>query len=296
MEERAVISTETMDVITKTKTRRNALSRASTGIVVTVLVLYFITIAYPLIWMVISSFKATANIFGDSWGLPEKWLFQNYATAWKQGISNYFLNSVFVTCLTCFITVIFSALTAYALSRFEFKGKTFFFLLFAAGLMFSPQVSLVPLYQLVQSLGLYNTYWALILPYVAYQIPLTVLLFRSHFVSIEKEYEEAAYIDGCTSMGVLFRIILPLSTPIILTATVLISFFAWNEFMFSLVFIDDDALKTIPTGLLAFRGAVNTDWGVMLAGLTLSSLPIILLYIFTQKYFVKGLADGGVKG
>ncbi|OZU87203.1 ABC transporter permease [Virgibacillus indicus] len=277
------------------KTQR-VFSRLQIGLVFGFLLIYFVVIAYPLIWMVISSFKDTATIFGDTWGLPQEWKIGNYATAWDLGISSYFLNSVLVTTLTCFITVLISAFAAYALSRFEFKGKMFFFLLISAGLMFSPQVSLVPLYQLTQDLGIYNTYWALILPYVAFQIPLTVLLFRAHFLGIDKELEESAFLDGCTSMGVLFRIILPLSTPIVLTATVLISFFAWNEFMFSLVFLDDDSLKTIPTGLLAFRGAVSTNWGVMLAGLTISALPIVILFLLTQKYFISGLAEGGVKG
>ncbi len=296
MYERTALTAESVTVSQPKRRRGSFLSRIKIGLVTCILLAYFLSIAFPLIWMIISSFKETTAIFGDSWGLPREWLFQNYKTAWEQGISKYFFNSVFVTCITCFLTVLFSAFTAYALSRFEFKGKKFFFLFFAAGLMFSPQVSLIPLYQLIQDTGLYNTYWALILPYVAYQIPLTVLLFRAHFFSIDKELEESAFLDGCSSLGVLFRVILPLSTPIILTATVLTSFFAWNEFMFSLVFIDDDALKTIPTGLLAFRGAVNTDWGVMLAGLTLSALPIILLFIFTQKYFIRGLAEGGVKG
>lgn len=161
--------------------------------------------------------------------------------------------------------------------------------------MFAPQVSLVPLYQLIKSLGIYNTLWALILPYIAYRIPFTVLLFRAQFLGIEREFEESAYIDGCNSWGIFVRIIVPLSLPVLLTGTILTAYFAWNEFMFSLIFIDDDALKTVPTGLLAFRGARTADWGTTLAGLTLSALPIILLFTFTQKYFIRGLTDGGVK-
>ena len=272
------------------------ISRIATFLTVLFLITYLIIIGYPLLWLLFSSFKDTASIYGDTWGLPQVWNFSNFTDAWELGISNYFFNSVLVTTLTCFITVIFSAFAAFGLARFNFKGKTLFLILIAAGLMFSPQVSLIPLYTLTQSMGIYNTYWALILPYVAFQIPLTVLLFRAHFLGIDKEYEESAYLDGCTSVGFLFRIVLPLSLPIVMTATVLISFFAWNEFLFSLVLLDDDSLKTIPTGLLAFRGAVSTNWGVMLAGLTISAAPIILLFLFTQKYFIRGLAEGGVKG
>jgi raffinose/stachyose/melibiose transport system permease protein len=281
---------------THVRTSRSPASVAGTSLAGIVLVVYFVSIAYPLLWMVINSFKETTDIFGNSWGLPKQWLVQNFAMAWNQGISKYFLNSVFVTCITCLLTVLISAFGAYAISRFTFRGKTFSLILLVAGLMFSPQVSLVPLYKLIQSLGLYNTYWAMILPYVAYRIPLTVLLIRAHFLSIEREYEESAYLDGCSSLGVFFRVMLPLSVPIMMTATVLTAYFAWNEFMFALIFIDDDSIKTVPTGLLAFRDALHTDWGVTLAGLTLSALPIIVLFIFTQKYFVRGLADGGLKG
>lgn len=260
------------------------------------LIVYFISIAYPLFWMVISSFKDTNSIFADSFGLPHQWLVSNFVQAWKEGVSGYFLNSVFVTTVTCLGTVLISAFAAYGLARFRFRGQTFFLIFVTAGLMFSPQVSLIPLYKLMQSLGMYNTYWALILPYVAYRIPLTVLLIRSHFLSIDREYEESAYLDGCSSLGVFFRIMVPLSIPIFLTTIVLTAYFAWNEFTFALIFIDSNSLKTIPIGLLAFRDALHTNWGVTLAGLTISALPIIIVFLFMQRFFIRGLADGGLKG
>lgn len=261
-----------------------------------VLVSYFFMIVYPLFWMVMSSLKSTDEIYSNPWKLPSKLLFQNYIDAWHQGISHYFFNSLLVTVVTCVLTVFLSAIGAYAVSRFNFKGKTIAFILIITGLMFSPQVSVIPLYQFMQSTGLYNTYWALILPYVAYRIPLTVLLIRAHFLSIPKELEEAAYLDGCNSLGVFFRVIVPLSKPILLTAAVLTAYFSWNEFMFAMIFINDDTLKTIPIGLLAFKGAFNTNWGVLLAGLTISAAPMIIFFIFVQKYFVRGISVGGVKG
>lgn len=279
----------------KSVKKTSILSKIMVAFTVTFLIIYFLIIAYPLFWMLFSSFKDTATIFGETWSLPKEWHFENFIEAWNLGISNYFFNSVLVTSSTILITVLISAFAAFGLSRYNFKGQTFLLLFIAGGLMFSPEVSLIPLYKLTQFLGIYNTYFALILPYVAFQTPLTVLLLRAHFVGIDKELEEAAYLDGCSSVGFLFKIVIPLSLPIILTASVLISFFAWNEFMFSLVFLDDDSLKTIPTGLLAFRGAVSTNWGVMMAGLTISSLPIIILFLFTQKYFISGLSEGGVK-
>ncbi|MDF2679160.1 MAG: transporter permease [Brevibacillus sp.] len=261
-----------------------------------VLLLYFVAVAYPLFWMVMNSLKESSEIFSNSWAIPTAWLFENYVTAWQQGISDYFLNSVIVTCVTCFLTVFLSALGAYGLTRFQFRGKTIMLILLLGGLMLSPQVSLIPLYKLIQSLGIFNTYWALIIPYVAYRIPFTVLLIRAHFLTIPKEIEEAAYLDGCSSFGVFTRIFLPLSTPILLTSTLLTAYFSWNEFLFSIIFIDDNKLKTIPSGLMAFRDMLQTDWGVLLAGLTISALPIIILFLFMQKYFVRGLTSGGIKG
>ncbi|NER43481.1 carbohydrate ABC transporter permease [Bacillus megaterium NBRC 15308 = ATCC 14581] len=259
------------------------------------LIVYFIVIAYPLLWMIISSFKSTEEIFTHSWSMPHTWLIENYVTAWKSGISSYFLNSVIVTGASCFLTVLVSALGAYGLSRFEFQGKAFVLIICLGGLMLSPQVSLIPLYSIIQKLGIYNTHLALILPYVAYRIPLTILLIRAYFLSIPKELEEAARLDGCTSLGILFRIFIPMSTPILLTTTILTAYYTWNEFMFAIIFIDDDSLRTIPAGLMQFRDALQTDWGVLLAGLTISAAPIVMLFLFMQKYFIRGIANGSVK-
>lgn len=281
-------------VNTATKERKK---KRYTGVTIVYvgLIVYFIVIAYPLLWMIISSFKSTEEIFTHSWSMPHTWLIENYVTAWKSGISSYFLNSVIVTGASCFLTVLVSALGAYGLSRFEFQGKAFVLIICLGGLMLSPQVSLIPLYSIIQKLGIYNTHLALILPYVAYRIPLTILLIRAYFLSIPKELEEAARLDGCTSLGILFRIFIPISTPILLTTTILTAYYTWNEFMFAIIFIDDDSLRTIPAGLMQFRDALQTDWGVLLAGLTISAAPIVMLFLFMQKYFIRGIANGSVK-
>jgi len=281
-------------VNTATKERKK---KRYTGVTIVYvgLIIYFIVIAYPLLWMIISSFKSTDEIFTHSWSMPHTWLIENYVTAWKSGISSYFLNSVIVTGASCFLTVLVSALGAYGLSRFEFQGKAFVLIICLGGLMLSPQVSLIPLYSIIQKLGIYNTHLALILPYVAYRIPLTILLIRAYFLSIPKELEEAARLDGCTSLGILFRIFIPMSTPILLTTTILTAYYTWNEFMFAIIFIDDDSLRTIPAGLMQFRDALQTDWGVLLAGLTISAAPIVMLFLFMQKYFIRGIANGSVK-
>jgi raffinose/stachyose/melibiose transport system permease protein len=266
------------------------------GLIFVFLLLYFIAIAYPLFWMVINSFKNTADIFNDSWGLPKEWLFSNYATAWQQGVSSYFINSVMITVGTCLLTVLISALCAFGLTRFQIKGGKFLLLFVSAGLMFSPQSSLIPLYELIQQMGIFDTHWALILTFTSYRIPLTVLLIRSFFLSIPKELEESAYLDGATTLDVFGRIFLPMSKPILFTGVILTAYYAWNEFLFSLIFIQTEEVKPITSGLLVFKDALNTNWGVLMAGLVISALPLIVVFMLMQKYFVRGLADGSVKG
>jgi len=266
------------------------------GLIFLFLLLYFAAIAYPLFWMVINSFKTTAAIFNDSWGLPKEWLFSNYTTAWEQGVSSYFMNSLIITGGTCLLTVLVSALCAYGLTRFQIKGGKFLLLFVSAGLMFSPQSSLIPLYELVQKLGIFDTYWALILTFTAYRIPLTVLLIRSFFLSIPKELEESAYLDGANSFKVFTKIFMPMSRPILFTGVILTAYYAWNEFLFSILFIQTEDLKPITSGLLVFKGALSTNWGVLMAGLVISAIPLIAIFLMMQKYFVRGLAEGSVKG
>jgi raffinose/stachyose/melibiose transport system permease protein len=266
------------------------------GLIFLFLLLYFAAIAYPLFWMIINSFKTTAAIFNDSWGLPKEWLFSNYTTAWEQGVSSYFMNSLIITGGTCLLTVLISALCAYGLTRFQIKGGKFLLLFVSAGLMFSPQSSLIPLYELVQKLGIFDTYWALILTFTAYRIPLTVLLIRSFFLSIPKELEESAYLDGANSFKVFTHIFMPMSRPILFTGIILTAYYAWNEFLFSILFIQTEDVKPITAGLLVFKGALSTNWGVLMAGLVISAIPLIVIFLMMQKYFVRGLAEGSVKG
>ena len=266
------------------------------GLIFLFLLLYFAAIAYPLFWMVINSFKTTAAIFNDSWGLPKEWLFSNYTTAWEQGVSSYFMNSLIITGGTCLLTVLVSSLCAYGLTRFQIKGGKFLLLFVSAGLMFSPQSSLIPLYELVQKLGIFDTYWALILTFTSYRIPLTVLLIRSFFLSIPKELEESAYLDGANSFKVFTKIFLPMSRPILFTGVILTAYYAWNEFLFSILFIQTEDVKPITSGLLVFKGALSTNWGVLMAGLVISAIPLIVIFLMMQKYFVRGLAEGSVKG
>ncbi|UQZ81201.1 L-arabinose transport system permease protein AraQ [Paenibacillus konkukensis] len=255
-----------------------------------------VLIFYPLFWMVVSSFKSYDEIFGSVWGLPSKWLFSNYVTAWNKGVAGYFLNSVIVTASTVAGVVLIASLCAFGLSRYSFKLDKAALLFIMGGMMLNPQVCLIPLYVLLQQTHLHNTYLALILTYIAFRLPLIVLLIRSYFLGVSKEIEESAKMDGCSALQIYWRIFMPMSIPILLTSTILIAYYAWNEFLFAIIFIDSDKYKTIPAGLMSFKDALSTDWGVLLAGLVISALPLIILFIFMQKYFIRGIAAGSVKG
>ena len=261
-----------------------------------VLTIYFLIIVVPLIWMILSSFKSTNEIFTNIWGLPKTWLFGNYVKAWKSGVAGFFVNSVYVTVATVLLTLIFSSLYAYTMVIHNFPLKGVLMGLTVLGLLFSPIVSLIPLYQEIQALGLYNKREALILIYTAYQIPMSFFLIHDYFRSIDHSYLDAARIDGCSDLKALASIYIPMSQPILITSAVLSGFYAWNEFSFALIMVKNDALRTIPAGLLFFQGEMHTEWAVLLAGLVISAIPIIIFFAFAQKYFISGLSGEGLKG
>lgn len=270
--------------------------KALRGTILLVLSTYALTVIYPLLWMLVSGFKTNKEIFGNTWALPASWSFDNYKTAWDIGVGTYFVNSVIVTLVSMVFTVVFAALIAFVLARFQFKGKTFLFLLVLGGMMLSPEVSLISLYKMLQGMHIYNTYWALIIPYSAFRIPFTAFLMWSYFKDLPIEIEESAYLDGCSTFQIFYRMIVPMSKPVVATSALLAAMTFWNEFMFGLVFIESTALKTIPIGLMNLRGTLTTKWSIMLAGLSISALPMIVVFLLFQKQLVRGMTAGGVKG
>lgn len=259
-------------------------------------VILAIIILLPLVWLIFNSFKTNNELFANSLALPQKWLFNNYVEAWHRGLANYFVNSIIVTLISLCFILLFSALAAYGLTRFEYRFRSLLFFIILGGMSLSEQVALIPLYKMLQSLKLYNTYMAMIVPYTAFRIPFTVFLMRAYFLSIPKELEEAAYIDGYNSFQIFTKIILPISRPVIASSAIVNLNFIWNEFMFALVFIEDQKFMTIPIGLMTFKGQMRTEYSILFAGIVIGSLPLILLYLVMQKQFIKGLTSGAVKG
>ena len=165
-----------------------------------------------------------------------------------------------------------------------------------SGLMLAPMVAMIPLYKILIGTHLYDTYLAMIVPYVAFRLPFTIFLIWSFFMGIPKDIEESAIIDGCSPVGVLWKIFVPLSKPIISAAAVLAIRTFWNELMFALCFTQSTRLKTVPVGLLSLKSSMETEWPVLVAGLALSALPVVIIYILFQKQLIRNLTAGGVKG
>lgn len=258
--------------------------------------LYALSIIGPMFWMIISSLKGSNEYYISPWALPEVSLWGNYAYAIKNGVAKYFFNSVLVTSATIVLTVFISALASFILSKFEFKLKNVVFYFIIGGMMISPEVNLVSLFKLLQTLHIYNTYWAMIIPYCVFQFSFTVLLMRSYMLSLPKAVDESAFIDGCTTFKVFFRIVLPMSRPVIASAALFSAMQAWNEFMFAMVFVEDNGIKTIPVGLMVLKTALTTNYPVIIAALVISASVMVILFLFFQKQFVRGLTQGGVKG
>ncbi len=261
-----------------------------------ILILLAILILYPMFWILMSSFKDYQGIYGDVWGLPEVWHPENYLTAWNKGISQYFVNSTIVTVGTIVGVGLVASFAAFGICQMAGKWGNILFLFCLGGLLLSPQVCLLPLFMLLKTLKLKNTLWAMLLPYIAFRLPVSIMMIRSFFVGISRELEEAATIDGATLFQIYRHIYLPLSKPILSTVVIMTAYYAWNEFVFATIFVDSSKLRTIPVGLMVFRDGLMTDWGVVMAGMVIACLPIMTLFLLMQKNFIRGMTSGSVKG
>lgn len=185
-----------------------------------------------------------------------------------------------------------SAWAAFGLTRLRLPLSQPILLLVLGGLMLAPTVALIPLFRLLQVVGIYDTYWALIILYTAFRIPFTTFLIRAYMIDLPRDLDEAATIDGASRAQIFWKIMVPLCRPILVSAALLQALFAWNEFVFALVFINDGDLKTLPVGLMDMQSRLLTDWPVQLAGLTIAALPMIVLFLFGQRAFLRGLTEG----
>jgi raffinose/stachyose/melibiose transport system permease protein len=260
-------------------------------------ILIFAISVVPFLWVLVSSVKTNREILTFSFGFTNGVHWQNYSNAFKIApIARYFGNSIFVTLFGILLNILIMSMSAYVIARFDFKLKTFFRLLFAMGLLIPGAALLIPLYTTIKAVGLYNNVWGLILVYTAFGIPTSVFIMSSYFLTIPKEMEESAYIDGAGFVRTFAVIILPLARPAFATAGIMQFLHCWNEFQFALTLTTGHEARTLPVALYYFKSAFASDYGAMFAAIVLVSLPSILVYIFLQEQVVSGLAAGSVKG
>jgi len=229
---------------------------------------------------------------------PTSLYFQNYIDAWvKAKINVYFFNSIYLATTSAFTGVLLSAATAYALTRMRFnKASKAIYQFVLIGMLIPGNVLFIAQYILVMNMGILNTHWALFLPYTAGALPISVLLIAAFMKSIPNELEEAAIVDGLGAFRLFYKIILPLTLPALVTVFIVNFLGSWNEYLLANFFISKDELKTLPTGMVGFRDAFQTNYALISTGIVYSVTPVLILYAFLQEKIIEGVTAGGVKG
>lgn len=262
---------------------------------ISILVMLWVLICslYPLIWIFISSFKQTPG----GLGLPDVWIFDGYITIFtKLQVQTYFGNSLLISTSSTFISILIVAMSAYVSARMQFKLKNLVTLMFATTL-FIPSISIsFPIYRLIDTLGLYDKKLGLILVYSGLNIAVSFFIIRGYFLTIPKEMEEAAQMDGCGYVKTFFRIMVPLAKPGLSTAAVLVFLNNWNEFYFATILLLSKANMTIPALLGQFKTVYAQNLNGMFSAIIVSVIPTIILFCCTSELFVKSLTAGAVKG
>lgn len=252
---------------------------------------------FPVYWMFTFSLKSNKEIYGDNViGLPKEWLWSNYKSALSiNGITRYFLNSVFVTLVTVLIVMIVALMATFALTRFFWKGRKTMNAFFMLGLTIPIHSALVPIFKIFTSLKLTNMYISLIVPYAAFSLAMAILICTGFMQDIPFEMDEAACIDGCGTWRIFFTMIVPLMKPAVATVSIYTLLQCWNEFMFASIFVNADH-ATLPVGVKQLVGRTNTDLGKIGAALVLATFPMLIFYIFFSKKIQDSFIAGAVKG
>ena len=252
---------------------------------------------FPLFWMIRCSLMNPQTIFTDKALIPSSISIAKYAQAWTQGdFGTFFLNSVLYTGCVVFLLVIIASLAAFAFSRLEFPGRSFFFYMFVLALMIPLPGSFVPLVVLMNKIGLANTRTGYILCMVNVGLSLSILLLKTFFDKMPHDLEDAARIDGCSKLGIWRQVALPLAMPAIAVIIIFNSLNVWNEFILAQLLLSDRSKMPLQVGLMAFQGPNSADVPLVMAGLTITTIPIVIIYLVMQKHIIKGLSSGAIVG
>jgi N-acetylglucosamine transport system permease protein len=263
-----------------------------------VLSIWAAVVTLPLVWAVVSSFKTDAEIFDSPWSLPASPQWNNWSRAWEQAsIGKYLFNTVIVVGLALVLTMLLGALMAYCLARYEFPGNRVIYYTLVAGMLFPVFLALVPLFFVVDNLGMLGTYHGLILVYAAYALPFTVFFLHAFFRSLPSAVAEAAFLDGASHAGVFFRVMLPMARPGLVSVGIFNFLGLWNQYLLPLVLNPDPDRYVLAQGLaaLAVSQGYRSDWSGLFAGLVIAILPVLIGYVLFQRQIRAGLTAGAVK-
>jgi raffinose/stachyose/melibiose transport system permease protein len=249
----------------------------------------------PIAGIVLTALQRTGGL--ASFGAVDGVHVRNFVTAWDDGhFSSYLRSSVIVAVSVVLCSSLLSVLAGYAFGLMRFRGEQVLFYLFLLGLMVPLEATIVPLYYDLRDYGLTDTYWALILPQVGVSTAFGTFWMRAFFRSVPRSLIEAARLDGSSSWSTLWRVVLPLGRPAVLTMMLLVFMWTWNEFLLALVMVSDESLRTAPLGLAFFQGRNTTDFPLLAAGAVIVATPVVVLYVFLQRHFIRGMLSGAVKG
>jgi len=258
-----------------------------------VMALMFVT---PLLFTILSSLKNNREIFTNPFSLPETWRFDNYVTAWTDAnMGKYFINSIVIALATVVTLAILCSMTAFVISRFQFKGSRLLMVFFLIGMMVPMHTILVPVTYMIGFLQLKNNLVVLVLLYVAFSIPFSIMVLSNFMRGISKSLEEAAIIDGAGYFRIYWNVIMPMTIPAISTISIFNFLSAWNNVLFPLLFINDNKLKPISLGLLNFSGERGSDYGPLMAAIAITVFVPLVMYLLFQEKVEGGLAAGAIK-
>ncbi|MEH7116247.1 carbohydrate ABC transporter permease [Neobacillus vireti] len=258
---------------------------------------FLVMILLPFVWQFLTSIKPLSEIAA----IPAKWFpseinVQYYFNVFeKHPFARYLLNSFVVASITTALSILIGASAAYGLARLRFKGKQLLLMAILSISMFPTISTLSPLYLILKNLNLLNTYAGLIIPYITFALPLSIWLLTNFFGQLPKGFEDAAMIDGCSRAQIFFKIMLPLIKPAAFSVALLVFINSWNEYIYSLTFMTNDEMRTVPVGIALFPSNYELPWGDMAAGSVVVTVPLILLVLIFQKRIIAGLTTGGIK-